>query len=205
MYDLNFYMFEKIEQNRVSSRRDFNDMSKSDLWLELSSNLTTTGALTFSSKALVNKMLSKSDLSHSKLVVEMGGGDGSITQGIIERLEADAELLVFEINKSFCESMKKQFPQPNVKIINDSAENLDKYLHGKKVDYVFSSLPFSLISKEATHEIMMQCKNSLTPSGAFIQICYSYLLKNLFKKYFNKVNASFTFKNLPPAFVMVCR
>ena len=198
-------MFEKIEQNRVSSRRDFNDMSKSDLWLELSSNLTTTGALTFSSKALVNKMLSKSDLSHSKLVVEMGGGDGSITQGIIERLEADAELLVFEINKSFCESMKKQFPQPNVKIINDSAENLDKYLHGKKVDYVFSSLPFSLISKEATHEIMMQCKNSLTPSGAFIQICYSYLLKNLFKKYFNKVNASFTFKNLPPAFVMVCR
>jgi phospholipid N-methyltransferase len=196
---------EKIEQNRVSSRRDFNDMSKSDLWLELSSNLTTTGALTFSSKALVSKMLSKSDLSHSKLVVEMGGGDGSITQGIIERLEADAELLVFEINKSFCESMKKQFPQSNVKIINDSAENLDKYLHGKKVDYIFSSLPFSLISKEATHEIMMQCKNSLTPSGAFIQICYSYLLKNLFKKYFNKVNASFTFKNLPPAFVMVCR
>lgn len=180
-------------------------MSKSDLWLELSSNLTTTGALTFSSKALVNKMLSKSDLSHAKLVVEMGGGDGSITQGIIERLEADAELLVFEINKSFCESMKKQFPQPNVKIINDSAENLDKYLHGKKVDYIFSSLPFSLISKEATNEIMIQSKNSLTPSGAFIQICYSYLLKNLFKKYFNKVNTSFTFKNLPPAFVMVCR
>ncbi len=180
-------------------------MSKSDLWLELSSNLTTTGALTFSSKALVSKMLSKSDLSHSKLVVELGGGDGSITQGIIERLEADAELLVFEINKSFCESMKKQFPQHNVKIINDSAENLDKYLHGKKIDYIFSSLPFSLISKEATNEIMNQCKNSLTPNGAFIQICYSYLLKNQFKKYFNKVSVSFTFKNLPPAFVMVCR
>jgi phospholipid N-methyltransferase len=196
---------EKIKQNRVSSRRDFNYMSKSDLWLELSSNLTTTGALTFSSKALVNKMLSKSDLSHAKLVVEMGGGDGSITQGIIERLEADAELLVFEINKSFCESMKKQFPQHNVKIINDSAENLDKYLHGKEVDYIFSSLPFSLISKEATNEIMNQSKNSLTPSGAFIQICYSYLLKNQFKKYFNKVSVSFTFKNLPPAFVMVCR
>ncbi len=180
-------------------------MSKSDLWLELSSNLTTTGALTFSSKALVSKMLSKSDLSHSKLVVELGGGDGSITQGIIERLEEDAELLVFEINKSFCESMKKQFPQHNVKIINDSAENLDKYLHGKKIDYIFSSLPFSLISKEATNEIMIQCKNSLTPNGAFIQICYSYLLKNQFKKYFNKVSVSFTFKNLPPAFVMVCR
>lgn len=180
-------------------------MSKSDLWLELSSNLVTTGALTFSSKALVNKMLSKSDLSHAKLVVELGGGDGSITQGIIERLEADSELLVFEINKSFCESMKKQFPQHNVKIINDSAENLHNYLQGKKADYIFSSLPFSLISKEATQEIMHQSKHSLGPNGAFIQICYSYLLKNLFKKYFDKVTTSFTLKNLPPAFVMVCR
>lgn len=167
--------------------------------------MVTTGALTFSSKALVNKMLSKSDLSHAKLVVELGGGDGSITQGIIERLETDSELLVFEINKSFCESMKKQFPQHNVKIINDSAENLHNYLQGKKADYIFSSLPFSLISKEATQEIMHQSKHSLGPNGAFIQICYSYLLKNLFKKYFDKVTTSFTLKNLPPAFVMVCR
>ncbi|MGM0946238.1 MAG: class I SAM-dependent methyltransferase [Bacteroidota bacterium] len=180
-------------------------MSKSNLLIELYSNLSTTGAITFSSKSLVNKMISQSDLSKANLIVEMGGGDGSITQGIIDAMNPNAKLLVFEINASFCESMKKQFPQENVMIINDSAGNLDKYLEGEKADYIFSSLPFSLISKEATDEILKKSNLALSQSGAFIQICYSYLLKSLFKRYFSQVNASFTLKNLPPAFVMVCK
>jgi phospholipid N-methyltransferase len=179
-------------------------MSKSDLLMELYSNLSTTGALTFSSKSLVNKMLSYTDLANSKLVVELGGGDGSITQGILDRMSPEAELLVFEINRSFCDAMEKQFPQANVKIICDSAENLELHLKGRKVDYVLSSLPFSLISKEATDQILSHTRNSLTPKGFFIQICYSYLLKKLFRKYFKQVDAKFTVKNLPPAFVMIC-
>lgn len=180
-------------------------MSKSNLLIELYSNLSTTGALTFSSKALVNKMVAQADLSKAKVLVEMGGGDGSITQGIINRMNPDAELLVFEINSSFCEAMRKQFPQSNIRIINDSAGNLDQYLDGKGVDYIFSSLPFSFLSKEVTDEILSQSKKALGSGGVFIQICYSYLLKTLFKKYFNQVQASFTLKNLPPAFVMVCK
>jgi phospholipid N-methyltransferase len=179
-------------------------MSKSDLLLELYSNLSTTGALTFSSKALVNKMLSYTDIANAKLVVELGGGDGSITQGIIDRLSPDAELMVFEINRSFCDAMEKQFPMANVQIICDSAENLELYLKGRKVDYVLSSLPFSLISKEATDQILYHTKNSLNEKGKFIQICYSYLLKKLFGKYFSKIETKFTMRNLPPAFVMIC-
>ena len=179
-------------------------MSKSDLLVELYTNLTTTGAVTFSSKALVKKMLSYTDLVHADLIVELGGGDGSITQGIVDRLSPTAELLVFEINTSFCAAMKKQFPQSNVKIINDSAEHISNYLGDRKVDYVLSSLPFSFIPKEVTDQIMKQSRDSLKPKGKFIQICYSYLLKKLFLKYFSKVDTKFTLKNLPPAFVMIC-
>lgn len=173
--------------------------------MELYSNLSTTGALTFSSKALVNKMLSFTDIEHANLIVELGGGDGSITQGIVDRLSPDAELLVFEISRSFCDAMEKQFPMSNVRIICDSAENLEQYLQGRKADYVLSSLPFSLISKEATDQILKHTKESLNEKGKFIQICYSYLLKKLFGKYFSTVDAKFTFRNLPPAFVMICR
>ncbi|UZD23719.1 methyltransferase domain-containing protein [Algoriphagus halophytocola] len=180
-------------------------MGKSDLLLELYSNLSTTGAVTFSSKALVNKMLSHAQLNGAKLIVELGGGDGSITQGIVERMDPDAELLVFEISKSFCDSMEKIFPQSNVRIINDSAENIHKYLDGKKADYILSSLPFSFIPQDVKDAILSSSKSALSQSGYFIQICYSYLLKNLFKKHFNKVSTSFTLKNLPPAFVMVCK
>ncbi|TDQ18741.1 phospholipid N-methyltransferase [Algoriphagus boseongensis] len=180
-------------------------MSKSNLLKELYSNIGTTGALTFSSKSLVKKMLSYSELSKAKLIVELGGGDGSITQGIIDRMGEESELLVFEINPSFCKAMEAQFPQENVRVINDSAENIDLYLKGRSADYVLSSLPFTLIPKEATDQILIKSKNALTPEGKFIQICYSYLLKNLFKKYFDSVEANFTLKNFPPAFVMVCR
>lgn len=180
-------------------------MGKSDLLLELYSNLSTTGAVTFSSKALVNKMLSHADLENSKVVVELGGGDGSITQGIVQKLSPNSKLLVFEISKSFCESMEKLFPQDNVMIINDSAENIAKYLDGEKADYVLSSLPFSFIPPNVKDQILEQSKNSLSENGSFIQICYSYLLKNLFKKHFTHVTTSFTLKNIPPAFVMVCK
>lgn len=180
-------------------------MGKSDLLLELYSNLSTTGALTFSSKALVNKMLSHADFKGAKLIVELGGGDGSITQGIVERLDPGAELLVFEISKSFCDSMENLFPQENVRIINDSAENIANYLDGRKVDYVLSSLPFSFIAQEVKEKILTQSKSALNNQGFFIQICYSYMLRNFFKRYFKDVNTSFTLKNLPPAFVMVCR
>jgi len=179
-------------------------MTKSDLWVELYSNISTTGALTFSSKALVAKMLAHANISGSKIIVELGGGDGSITKGIVDRMSPDAELLVFEINKSFCDSMEKLFPQENVRIINDSAENIQLYLDGKKADYVLSSLPFSLIPMEVKDQILDQSKKALSSEGFFIQICYSYFLKNLFKKHFEKVKTSFTLKNLPPAFVMVC-
>lgn len=198
-------MAEKIGQNRVSSTSQIKYMGKSDLLFELYSNLSTTGALTFSSKSLVNKMLSYSDLSKAKLIVELGGGDGSITQGIVDKLKPDAELLVFEISSSFCEAMEKQFPQDNVRIINDSAENIHLYLENKKVDYIFSSLPFSFIAPEIRDEILNQSRVALENGGYFIQICYSFLLKNLFKKYFKSVSSSFTLKNLPPAFVMVCK
>jgi len=180
-------------------------MGKSDLLLELYSNLSTTGAVAFSSKTLVKKMLNHVDFKDAKLIIELGGGDGSITKGIVEKLDPKTELLVFEISKSFCQSMEKQFPQKNVRIINDSAENIGKYLDGRNADYVLSSLPFSFFAPEVRDRILSQSKVALTQSGFFIQGCYSYLLKNLFKKHFGNVNTSFTLKNIPPAFVMVCR
>src|SRR5690606_1773649 len=72
-------------------------MNKGSLFKELFVNIKTTGAVTFSSKSLVNKMLSFANFSGAKIIVELGGGDGSITRGIVERMDKDAVLLVFEI------------------------------------------------------------------------------------------------------------
>jgi phospholipid N-methyltransferase len=179
-------------------------MKKGTLLKELFTNLSTTGAVTFSSKALVNKMLSYADFKGAKLIVELGGGDGSITQGIVERMDPDAQLLVFEISQNFCNNMEKMFPQKNVRIICDSAENIDKYVNGEKAELIFSSLPFSLIPKPVRDQIFVKSKNTVSEHGQFIQICYSYLLKYQFANHFTEIKTVFTLKNFPPAFIMVC-
>jgi phospholipid N-methyltransferase len=178
--------------------------NKGGLLKELFKNISTTGAITFSSRALVNKMLSYADFKGVKLIVELGGGDGSITQGIVSRMDHDAVLLVFEISKNFCDNLKIQFPQANVHIICDSAENLDQYLKGQKAGLILSSLPFSLINKDSKVKIFQRTKEGLSTNGYFIQICYSYLLKSQFSEYFDQVKTRLMLKNFPPTFIMVC-
>ena len=179
-------------------------MSKSSLFKELFVNIKTTGAVTFSSKSLVNKMLSFAEFKGAKVIVELGGGDGSITKGIIERMDKDATLYVFEISEHFCENLKKEFASDNVVIICDSAENMDKPLKGEPVDLILSSLPFSLNAKESRTAIYEKSSLMLKPSGYFIQICYSYLLRFQFASHFSTIKTAFTLKNFPPAFIMVC-
>ncbi|MFD2033790.1 class I SAM-dependent methyltransferase [Belliella marina] len=179
-------------------------MSRIKLFKELFGNISTTGAITFSSKPLVDKMLSFADFKGAKVLVELGGGDGSITKGIVERMDKDAKLLVFEISRNFCNNLEKMFPQKNVVIICDSAENMDKYLNGDKADFILSSLPFSLIPKDIRASIYRKSRESVSEKGKFIQICYSYLLKYQFADYFSHIKTSFTLKNFPPAFILIC-
>jgi phospholipid N-methyltransferase len=179
-------------------------MASLKLFKELFTNISTTGAVTFSSKPLVEKMLSYANFKGAKVIVELGGGDGSITQGIVDRMDSDAKLLVFEISSKFCDNLEKSFPQENVMIINDSAEHIDRYLNGDKADLILSSLPFSLIPKPVRNQIYQKSKNSVSESGKFIQICYSYLLKYQFADYFPNIKTTFTLKNFPPVFIMIC-
>lgn len=180
-------------------------MGRGSLFKELFVNIKTTGAVTFSSKSLVNKMLSFADFKDARVIVELGGGDGSITQGIVDRMHPDSTLYVFEINEHFCKALEKEFTQSNVQVICDSAENLDHYLKGQKADLILSSLPFSLIPKESRVAIYEKSSSGLKNGGAFIQICYSYLLKFQFAPYFKNITTTFTLKNFPPTLIMICR
>ncbi|MGY6522652.1 MAG: class I SAM-dependent methyltransferase [Mongoliitalea sp.] len=178
---------------------------KTALLKELYSNISTTGALSFSSKRLVNKMISYADFKNAKLIVEMGGGDGSITRGIMSEMGADAELLVFEVNEYFCQLLKKEFQSEQIQIICDSAANIDTYIQGRKVDLILSSLPLSLIDKDVKNSLYQKSVECLSENGRFIQICYSYFLRFEFRRFFKQMQIHFTLKNFPPVFIMVCK
>ena len=164
------------------------------------------GAVAPSSKFLVKKMVDPIDFSKVKCIVEFGSGTGNITIELLNRMPHDAILIAFEINKEFCEKLL-EINDSRIKIISDSAENLESYLlkHNiQKVDYIVSSLPFTILPNTLVRNILKIAKKVLTPKGAFIQYQYSLNAYAKLRHTFKKVDLNFTPINLPPAFIFTC-
>jgi len=166
------------------------------------------GAVHPSTKALGEKMVEYVDFSTSNLIVELGPGTGVFTDVIIEHLNKDAKLLVFELNDNFYESLAARINHPQVQIIHDSAEFIHKYLNEdeqKKVDVVISSLPLTVFPKELRHAVLDEAYACLKEDGMYTQFQYSLQAKKLLEARYKNVSIKFTLKNFPPAFVYTCR
>ena len=185
----------------------FNCMSKKEFFSEFLKQGINIGSVTPSSKFLVKKMVDPIDFTKVKCIVEFGPGTGTITQELLNKMPEDSVLLVFEINKEFCEKLKKDIPDPRMRIITDSAENLEDYLSKNNitnVDYIVSSLPFTVIPNGVVRNILDVVKKVLSPAGAFIQYQYSLNVYRRLRTTFKNVDLKFTPMNFPPAFVFTC-
>jgi len=168
----------------------------------------SVGAVAPSSKQLVNKMLKPVNFKDVKCIVELGPGTGPITVELLKKMPKDSLLLVFEINKEFCEILTQNIKDKRMKIISDSAENIDIYLkqYGiEKPDYIISSLPLTIIPKKVVENILLKAKSCLKEQGAYIQFQYSLNAYRKLKRLFSKVQLNFTAANFPPAFIFICQ
>lgn len=152
-------------------------------------------------------MLDPIDFKAVKCIVEFGPGTGSITHELLNLMPLDATLLAFEINADFCDILS-EIKDPRLKIISDTAENIELYLKENKierVDYIVSSLPFAMIPNGIVRNILSVVKKVLKPAGVFMQYQYSLNAYKKLKNTFKNVEVSFTPINIPPAFVFVCK
>lgn len=164
------------------------------------------GAITPSSRYLVKKMLEPIDFPTVKCIVEFGPGTGNITHELLAAMPANSILLVFEINDEFCKILK-EIKDPRIRIVQDSAENLELHLKAfkiERVDYIVSSLPFAMIPNSVVNNILGLCKKVLRSGGSFMQYQYSLNAYKKLRETFSNVNIEFTAMNIPPAFVFVC-
>jgi len=164
-------------------------------------NLKTVGTITRSSDYLCKRMIKHVDFESARIIVELGAGDGVITKHILRSMSENAKLIVFEVNSSFCDELRK-IEDNRLLVVEDSAENMEKYV-GNKVDFFVSAIPFVMLPKELTHSILNICKNVLASRGKFIQVHYSLVTKSIYKKIFGNVKVNFVPLNVPPAFVLV--
>lgn len=166
----------------------------------------TVGSIAPSSRYLSRRMIAKVDFSEAKAIVELGPGTGPITKEIVKRLNPDTQLLIFEMNSEFVEKFL-QFDQPNIHVINDSAEHIGKYMEKygiEKVDYIISSLPLTNFPPELKERILDESIRSLKTGGVYMQYQYMTTAFKLLKSKFQKVRLQYAPFNIPPAFVYTC-
>lgn len=180
-------------------------MKKIDFFKESIKNLKTVGTLTRSSKYLCKGMIKPVDFDQADVIVELGAGDGVITEHILRHMKKDSKLLAFEVHPKFCEQIR-QIKDDRLFVIEDSAEKLGEYLAKHdlgKADYVISAIPFVAFPEELARSIIRTSKDHMKENGLYVQVHYSLLTKKLYQSIFGNVDVSFVPLNIPPAFVLV--
>jgi phospholipid N-methyltransferase len=179
---------------------------KSFLW-EAIRHIKTTGTVWPSSQQLIRKMLATINFAKADCIVEFGVGNGNITRELLERMKPESKLLAFEINEQFYSEQKRELKDKRLILINDSAEEIEKYLKKLdigKVNYVVSGLPLTNLGNDFSESLISKIYKILPRYGQYIQFQYSLSQYNRIKKHFKKVRIKFTAWNIPPAVVYVC-
>lgn len=181
-------------------------MAKVNFLKESLKNLKTVGTFTRSSSFLSKEMVKPVEFSKAKVIVELGAGDGAITEHILDGMSKDAKLYAFEVNPIFCKKLE-DLGDPRLVVLQEDVAELTEIMKREgheSVDYVISAIPFVAFPKEDTVKIVKQVKSLIGSAGAFIQVHYSLVLKKMYKKLFPKVDLNFVLVNIPPAWVFVC-
>jgi phospholipid N-methyltransferase len=150
-------------------------------------------------------MLDMANLSQAHYVVELGAGTGVYTGEILKRLRPEARFLAFEIDPNLAAILSERFEDRRLQVINDSAENVENYLNGAKVDVIVSAIPFTSLPEDAKESIFRAAARALAPEGVMVQIQYSTVLQRDLTRRFASVRRRLSPLNIPPAFLYACR
>jgi phospholipid N-methyltransferase len=168
-------------------------------------NPRQVGAVLPTSRWAVRDMLSMANLPQARCVVELGAGTGPYTGEILKQLRPDARFLAFEIDPDLAAVLCERFEDPRLRVINDSAANMENYLNGTKVDAIVSAIPFTSLLEDAKQDVFREVSQVLAPEGVMVQIQYSTVLQEELTQRFASVRRRFSPLNVPPAFLYACR
>jgi phospholipid N-methyltransferase len=153
----------------------------------------------------VKRVCSQINFEEGKLIVEYGPGTGVFSSFMLKNMPRDSRLILIERNKDFKAILEKNFVDPRVVIVNDSAENVLETLQEHstcEADYVLSGIPFLFLSAELKARILRNTFNALKKGGKFLvyQTCFQRNgdLKVHLEKFFPRVTSRYEFMNIPP-------
>jgi len=195
-------------------------MSRAIFAMEALSDFRTVASVAPSSRYLVRAMLRPLPLEKARVVVELGCGTGAMTRALLKQLPPDATLLAFEINPRFTRYLKLTVSDPRLVLIDNSAETVRQELQRRgfeRADAVLSSLGLAFMPEPERDTFLGELSGLMTENGVFTQYHYLHGLQfqngqlgrfditRLLHRHFGSVERTIVWRNLPPAYVFVCR
>ena len=166
-----------------------------------------------SSSRLAKTMISHADLHTSDTVLELGPGNGCVTENILQSLPRDARFLALEINPAFAAATRRRCPGVDV-AVGDAADArrhlTERGLDG--TDVVISGLPWASFNPKLQDRLLAAVQDVLRPGGRFTTFAY---IQGIFlppaRRFEKRLRAEFAsvrrtrvvWRNLPPAFAYV--
>jgi phosphatidylethanolamine/phosphatidyl-N-methylethanolamine N-methyltransferase len=173
-----------------------------------------TAALAPSSRHLAARMVSAVPLGSADHVVELGPGTGALTSALLPRLHQQARFMAVELNPTFAEEWRRQFPGQVVEV--GSVVNL-RQLCGRQnmtsIDCIVSGLPWPSFPISLQEAALEEVLSLLKPGGQMVTFGYHVgMLMPSGRHFFSLINRRFRrverlpweWRNLPPAYILRC-
>lgn len=161
------------------------------------------GAVAPASRFLARAMATQIDPQRDGLVIELGGGTGSITRALLDAGVSSDRLVVIERDERLYRHLRRRFPQ--LRILCGDAQQLVELLRPLGIDAVstiVSSLPLVSMPKWMRRRIVDQAFALLDEAGRFVQYTYSLTSPLALREYGLRGSvATRVWLNLPPASV----
>jgi phospholipid N-methyltransferase len=141
------------------------------------------------------------------MFVEYGPGVGTITREILDRMHADARLVVIEMHEEFVAHLRRKFQDPRLTVVHGSAAHVTDLLANLGIfgaDYIISSIPFSTMPEPSRTQVIEQSHRLLHPDGTLIIFQFRPDVVDYLRPIFASVERDFELLNIPPALIYHC-
>jgi phosphatidylethanolamine/phosphatidyl-N-methylethanolamine N-methyltransferase len=175
----------------------------------------TMGAVTPSSPRLGAVLASVVPHTGEPVVVELGPGTGAVSAVIAERLPPGGRHLAVELDPDMVAYLRRTRPQ--LEVVAGNAADLATLLAERgidTVDAVVCGLPWALFDDATQTALLGEISRVIGSRGAFTTFAYLHSMtlaaarrfRRTLRDTFEEVLVSATvWRNVPPAFVYVCR
>ena len=176
----------------------------STFFTEFLRNPRQNASIVPSAPAACEKMFEGLDMHAMQYVVELGPGTGCFTREMMVQLPSTAQVLVLEINPTFCQKLEAEYGH-RFHVRQESAHLMDEVvssLDWPRVDLVVSGLPYTL--PDAVISPLFQSLKRHTDQGAIFRF-FTYVPPLMKRKYesmgFDLTLEHVVVKNVPPMWI----